>query len=261
MLKRTQMAFRSILAIAFMALGTSAHSSSNALKPGDVLAQEGDSGKWHVVRVLEVDTWPDGTKTAHCLTYEDTESKPTLDSIQSLTVRIWHAPIAEESFRTEWDLIGNSKISRNELKGFLEYLKINDFPRYIKVSGTDAKKLVRQANQHYQRANSLAEQGEKSSAIDEYGLAINIFPLFYEAIDNRAFTYMELGDYQSALRDFENSLEVYPEGVTAFFSKGECLLKLGRLLEAREVFSSGIKKFPAHSAMFSKYLDLANSER
>jgi len=260
-LKRTQMVFRSILTMVLVAFGNPAYSSSSALKPGDILTQKSDSGKWHVVRILEIDTWPDGTKTAHCLTYEDVKFKPKLENIQSLNVRIWHAPIAEESFRTGWDSIGNSKISPNELTGFFEYLKLTDFPRYIQASGTDAEKLISQANEHYQRANSLAEQGDKSNAINEYGLAISLFPLFYEAIDNRAFTYMELGDYQSALQDFESSLTVNPEGVTAYFSKGECLFKLGRLPEAREVFSSGVTKFPTHSAMFSKYLNLTNGER
>ena len=73
--------------------------------------------------------------------------------------------------------------------------------------------------------------------------AVDLFPLFYEAIDNRAFTYMELGKVAEALQDFETSLEVNPDGEAAFFSRGECLMKLGQLLAAEAVFQEGQTKF------------------
>jgi tetratricopeptide (TPR) repeat protein len=221
---------------------------------GDILSQQDRDGTWHTVKILEVDEFPDGTSTAHCLSYESSEAKPTMASVLKLGIRIWHAPILASSFASSWERIGNGAVANEELAGFVEYLKLTDFPRYLSVTGQDAGELVRKANEHYRLAITLGEQGKRNEAIAEYTVAVELFPLFYEAIDNRAFTYMELGKYQDALRDFELSLQVNPEGVTAFFSKGECLMKLGKLAEAGVMFDQGVTRFPEQRDLFSKFL-------
>ncbi len=224
------------------------------VKPGDLIVQRGNDG-WAVMKILSVDAWPDGTSVAHCLTYLPMPSKPTVESLKKANVRIWHAPINAGSFSTGWELIGNQAPSKDDLVGFIEYLKLTDFPRYISFTGQDSKEIVRKANEHYKRAYALGDQGRRKEAIAEYSEAIDIFPLFYEAIDNRAFTYMELGKFEEALRDFEQSFRVNPAGVTAFFSKGECLMKLGQLKAAESVFQEGLTRFPEQRAMFQKFLD------
>jgi tetratricopeptide (TPR) repeat protein len=165
------------------------------------------------------------------------------------------------SFGSGWERIANQPVSKEELVGFVEYLKLTDFPRYVSFTGQDSKQIVRKANEHYKRAYSLGEQGKRVEAIAEYSHAIDLFPLFYEAIDNRAFTYMELGKYKEALADFELSLRVNPNGMAAFFSKGECLLRLGQASAAEAIFSEGVTRFPEQRATFKKYLDLARSTR
>ena len=261
MRKRLQNFMRPFFAVILTLLGGHAVSAEviSALSPGDVITQQSDSGKWRVLKILKVDTWPDGARTVHCLTYDDSQLKVDLDSLKSLNVRVWHAPIDEKGFLSGWSLVGNKKVSREELRGFLEYLKLTDFPRYVKESGIDVNMLVAEANEHYRRAIALGEAGDSSGAISEYGLAVDLFPLFYEAIDNRAFTYMDIGNYEAALQGFEDSLRVNPDGMTAYFSKGECLLRLGRMSEAEQIFSAGIAKFPEQAEMFRKYLELTRS--
>jgi tetratricopeptide (TPR) repeat protein len=224
------------------------------VKPGDLLVQP-DGKNWVAVKILEVDSWPDGIVTAHCLTYQPLSSKPTIDSLQQVKVRVWHAPIAAGSFAKGWERIGNRPATQEELVGFVEYLKLTDFPRYISFTGHDSKEIVRKANEHYKRAYYLGEQGNRTEAIAEYSKAIDLFPLFYEALDNRAFTYMELGKLREALLDFEQSLKVNPNGMTAFFSKGECLMKLGDLTAAEAIFKEGQRRFPEQRATFTKYLE------
>src|SRR5262245_38852482 len=58
--------------------------------PGDIIAQQ-EGGSWHVVKILQVDSFPDGTSTAHCLSYNNSNSKPSATSIATLGVRVWHA--------------------------------------------------------------------------------------------------------------------------------------------------------------------------
>ena len=224
------------------------------IRPGDTLIQQAGDRMWRVVRIIEVDEAPDGGSTAHCLTYEPSYIKPTMASLPKLGIRVWHVPILAGSFLSGWERLGNQPITKDELRGFIEYLKHTNFQRYLLLTGQDAEKVVTKANGHYKKGNALGEQGKRNEAIDEYTAAVELFPLFYEAIDNRAFTYMELGKYEDALRDFELSLQVNPDGVSAFFSSGECLMKLGRLAEAEAIFEQGVTRFPEQRDLFSKFL-------
>ena len=230
------------------------------LRPGDLIVQQNEDG-WSAIKILAVDAWPDGTSAAHCLTYRSVADKPTVESLRRATVRIWHAPIDAGSFDEGWERIGNEAPSRDDLVGFVEYLKLTDFPRYLSFTGQDVDDVIRKANAHYQRAYSLGEQGKRVEAVAEYDKAIDLFPLFYEAIDNRAFTHMELGEFTEALHGFEQSLRVNPNGMAAFFSRGECLMKLGELASAEAVFREGQHRFPEQRAMFAEFLDRVRALR
>jgi len=227
--------------------------------PGDVIAQQ-EGSSWHVIKILQVDSFPDGTSTAHCLSYNDSKSKPSATSIATLGVRIWHAPILASSF-AGWERISNQTVTKEELAGFIEYLKHTNFARYITFTGQDLKAVIRRANEHFQRAYRLGEQGRRTEAIAEYTQAIDLVPRFYEAIDNRAFTYMDLGRYKDALEDFERSLDVNPNGFEAFFSKGECLLRLGEFSQAEAIFEEGLTRFPEQRTTFEKFRQIARAKR
>lgn len=243
--------------------GASPKMSQQSLKvaPGDVITQQDRSGSWHVIKILQVDSSPDGSLTAHCLSYNSSESKPTTASLATLGVRVWHAPIAASSFGNGWERIAGQAVSKDELVGFVEYLKLTDFPRYVAFTGQDSDQIVRKAIEHYKRAYHLGDRGQKAEAIAEYSQAVDLFPHFFEALDNRAFTLMELGKYKEALVDFEQSLRVNPSGVAAFFSKGECLLRLGQPAQAEAIFKEGVTRFPDNRANFEKYLQLARAAR
>ena len=228
------------------------------VKTGDLLVQH-DTNSWKAIKILAVDPWPDATAAAHCLIYSSLPSKPTAQSLHDATVYAWHAPTDAGSFDEEWDLIGNHPPSTDKLVGFFEYLKQTDFSRYVSVTGQDSQEIVRVANTHYKQAYVLGDQGQPAAAIAEYSRAIDLLPLFYEAIDNRAFTYMELGMIQEALQDLEQSLRVNPNGMTAFFYRGECLMKLGDLAVAEAIFQEGAHRFPKHQAMFVASLDLVRA--
>ncbi|QOF81454.1 tetratricopeptide repeat protein [Variovorax sp. 38R] len=231
------------------------------VKPGDLIATRDGQG-WRAVKILEVDQWPDGSAAAHCLNYKPMAKQPTLESIAHAEVLIWHAPIDAGSFGEEgWTLIGNRPPVEGELVGFLEYLKLTNFPRYLETTGKDAKEIIHQAKVHYLRANELCEKGQRHEGIAEYSAAIDLFPPFFEAIDNRAFTHMELGNFREALGDFEQSLRVNPDGEAAFFSRGECLMRLGELETAEAVFEEGLTRFPEKTTLFMDLLKQARGRR
>lgn len=228
--------------------------ASASLAPGDIIIQHKDRKGWCTIKILAIDEFDGYPPTAHCLTYEYTNDEPTLVALAGIGIRAWHVPIAADSFAQGWQKLGNQPPSHGELDGFTEYLKLTDFPRYLEFTGQDAGELVNRANAHYREGCALHDQGKRMEAMQEYERAVDLFPLFFEAIDNRAFALMELGLYDRALPCFQESLRVNPGGMAAFFSKGECLMRLGRLDEAEQVFAAGLDRFPDHRAHFQRFL-------
>ncbi|MCC7634327.1 tetratricopeptide repeat protein [Stenotrophomonas rhizophila] len=221
---------------------------------GDVLVSRRQDGDWMAVKILAVDAWPDEDDTLHCLVFQPTAQMPTAESFRSPDDHGCHGPISAAGFAEGWEVLCTSPVEDDDMVGFIEYLRMTDFRRYLEVTQQDGDALVAQANAHYQAALALDNDGMKLEAIDAYTQAIELFPLFFEAIDNRAFLHMELGDYATALSGFEDSLQVNPDGNSAFFSRGECLLRLGRLEEAQQVFEEGKQRFPEHQDMYIRYL-------
>lgn len=70
-----------------------------ALTPGDLIIREKKPG-WIIMKILALDSWPDGDTTAHCLTYESVLNKPDLASLETAKVKVWHAPIDAKNFNS-----------------------------------------------------------------------------------------------------------------------------------------------------------------
>lgn len=239
--------------------GTSASIAQNGtdirlrVKRGDILAQLNENDTWGIVKILQVDRLSENTQIAHSLIFNNTTSKPDLSSIETLAIYIYHAPIAAESYTNGWQVIGNLPPTETELSGFIEFLKYTNFVRYAEYTQQDTHAIISEANLNYNQANKLLDQGNRRGAISLYAKAFELFPLFFEAMDNSGFAYMELGNYENALNAFRTSLQVNPEGRKAFFSSGECLMALGRYSEALKIFEEGAVKFPQEKALFKQF--------
>jgi len=206
-----------------------------------------------------VDNLEDDSATAHCLTYQPCSRKPTVSLIKKLQVYLHHSPVDAAEFSQGWHLIGNTPSTISELSGFAEYLKRTDFKRYASITNQDIDALVAEANRYYQMGLVASQKRQFAEAIKWYSTAIEQFPQFFEAIDNRAFVHMDRGQYAKAIRDFQQSLQVNPTGVTAFFTMGECLMQLNRYDEASQVFEAGFTKFPDKKSLFADYYKKAVS--
>lgn len=239
--------------------GPRVESAATTLREGDVLVHHDEDG-WSTVKIIAVDRWPDGSGVAHCLMYVPTPDKPAPASLAGLRILALHAPIRASAF-DGWERIAGGAVTKGESAGFVEYLKRTDFRRYAKHTGQDYRQLISRANRHYASANALNEAGRRIEAIAEYDKAVDLFPLFFEAIDNRAFSLMELGRYREAFTGFEQSLDVNPKGVHAFFSKGECLMKLGELAAAEAIFLEGQTLFPERRQLFTEFLGKVRAMR
>lgn len=230
------------------------------MKEGDVLVSQNADDSWSAVKILAIDEWPDSSQVLHSMFYEPVPERPTMETVASLRVAVGHSPMAAQAYGVGWEVLCSAPVRDHELEGFHEYLKLTDFSRYVTATGQDMPALVSKAIEFYRRACAIGNDGERRAAIDLYTRAIDIFPLFHEAIDNRAFTYMELGDYAEALRGFEESLRANPTGNSAFFSRGECLMKLGMMNEAISVFEEGAARFPGHRDIYVRFLAQARED-
>ncbi|MGH8079908.1 MAG: tetratricopeptide repeat protein [Lysobacter sp.] len=231
------------------------------MKPGDYLIHRDEDGDWQTVYLLEVDRWPDGSEVFHCLSYAPVRERPSADALDALQVRIYHAPIDSAEFRAHWSVLHSRPVTDRDRLGFFEYLKHTDFPRYIEASGQDLSEVIARANAAYREGCALNEQAQPRQAIEHYTRAFELFPLFFEAIDNRAFSLMDLGEHVAALAGFEDSLRVNPQGEAALFSRGECLLKLGRYDEAEAAFREGAQRPGDNQALYRRFEQTARDQR
>jgi len=172
---------------------------SGSIDSGDIVTQRRTDGSWHVVKILAIDELEDNNATAHCLTYQPSGRKPTLSVINKLDVFLHHSPVDAAEFSRGWFRVGNTPSTISELSGFAEYLKRTDFQRYATVTNQNIEALVAEANRYYQLGLSASSNRQYAEAIECYSLAIDQFPLFFEAIDNRAFVHMDRGQYAQAI--------------------------------------------------------------
>ena len=206
---------------------------TDTYKEGDVIYIKTDDG-YHVNKILKVDE----QGTFHVLTYEPISRKPKEKDLKELTVSCYHAPIASLS---DSEFLTNIPVKEEDLEGYLEYLKMTDFKKYVEETGQDMDEIIERATEEFQRGNDLAEDGEFEEALLHYTETIQLFPLFYEALDNRGLTYMDLKKLDLAILDFNDSLEINPDGIVAAFSLGECFYKLGKFQKALEQFERSVE--------------------
>jgi len=200
---------------------------------GDIIYTK-TSGKLHLHKILAEDK---DFECYHVLTYEPVDSLPASDDIDHLTVFVYHSPFAKTAFAGA-SLLTKKQIIADDLIGYHEYLRQTQEPDYY----------LPIANGYYKAALKLTDEGEHYDAIDSYSKAIDLFPQFFEAIDNRAFCKMDLGLWSDAIEDFKLSLKQNPNSLLAEFSIGECYFKMGDYENAKYQFEIAHNIDPNHQA-------------
>lgn len=190
--------------------------------------------QYHIYKLLVFDKEFD---CYHVLSYEPVEALPSPENINDLEVAVYHSPIDKNGLK-DAKLLKTDKILSDDLIGYHEYLRQTQEPNYY----------IPIANEYYQAGLRLTDEKKHYDAIDSYSKAIDLFPNFFEAIDNRAFCKMDLGQWAEAIEDFQESLEVNPNSLLAEFSIGECYLKMGKYQKAKEQFEKAISIDPTHQA-------------
>lgn len=216
--------------------------SASTLKEGDIFYIRHDED-YHVLKLLVHEAQ---FETYHVLIYEPVRTLPTVAELADLQVSVYHSPFAKEAFK-EPIVIVNRPVTAADLIGYHEYLRQTRAPEdWIPI-----------ANGYYNTAYDLTDQNLHLEAIDFYSKSIDLFPQFYEAIDNRAFCKMDLGRWDEAISDFRLSLEQNPESILAEFSIGECHLKKQEYLQAKAQFEIALRIEPGN-ALVLEFLGKVN---
>lgn len=102
--------------------------SDKNFKEGDIIYTKAKDSKYDVYKILKIDDWPDESKVWHVLSYHTLDKIPTISDIKSLKPFIWHSPIS--SFNNTAVVIANRPVTKEDLFGYYEYLKLTDPHRY-----------------------------------------------------------------------------------------------------------------------------------
>ena len=209
-----------------------------AFKEGDIIYTQKE-GKYSPYKILRIETWPDHSKVWHIRIYKELDHQPTVMDIKKLKIFIGHVPIG--SLDKDAHFITNMPVTTEDLDGYYEYLKRTDYSKYAKETGQSVQDLVKKASYYFKKGNQLSDEKKFQEAITAYDQTIDIFPQFYEAIDNRGIARMDLALYEEASEDFKESLDTAPNMPTAQFSLGECYYRLGQYSEAQEELEKYLK--------------------
>jgi len=209
---------------------------------GDIFYTSIDN-EYHLNKLLVNDK---DFNTYHVLKYTPLKSLPQTSEIDNLEVFIYHSPFSKNAFNNPV-LLTNKQVKSNDLVGYHEYLRQTQDPNYY----------IPIANNYYQSGLHSTDKNNHIEAIDYYSKAIDLFPQFFEAIDNRAFCKMDLALWTDAIKDFKLSLQENPNSLLAEFSIGECHFKMGEFQKAKEHFEIANKIDPNNETP-KKFLDQVN---
>ena len=188
------------------------------------------NNQYHFYKVLKVDTDFD---TYHVLTYTPVNQLP--ETPAGLTVFAYHSPIDKNGFPNS-TRFGKAAVTDAELNGYHQYICVTH----------NMSLIIPEATRYFHEGYALTDQKKYEEAIQKYSVAVTLFPMLYEALDNRAFCKMDLARWEDAIEDFRLSLQVNPFSALAEFSIGECYMKMGSLDLAKEQFNKALSIEPDH---------------
>ncbi len=115
------------------------------------------------------------------------------------------------------------------------------------TSAIDAK--VYQARQlallHLGRANVYDFMGEKSKALADYNIAVEIAPDVAGIYFNRGVYFASQNDFDAALKDYDAALRLDPDLVPALYNRARIRTARGAFPEAVADYSHAIERQPA----------------
>jgi tetratricopeptide (TPR) repeat protein/TolB-like protein/predicted Ser/Thr protein kinase len=153
---------------------------------------------------------------------------------------------------------------KDRLRIEAEYAKKmeNDPEKAIGIIEERIRRFPREKESYLTMLNWKRGQGMYSEAI-EYGLeALELDPLYKDALNGMGYTYLDLNEYEKALEYFERYAAVSPDDPNPWDSMGDCLYRLGRIDDSKASYRKAFEKSPDFftSKMCLSYLYMMEGE-
>lgn len=223
--------------------------SIESVQEGDVLVTL-DGGTWSVQRVLKLDH--EGA-VVHLMVYPTMSTKPTIEEVRRSSPMVMHIPVMLSPGTLSGECIGNIPVEEGDLTGYTYYMEeVFGVHTNSKDEASDEmlEKMLESVSNAFKRANNHYEQKQYQEAIAAYNEVLELWPDYYEAIDNLGYVYMDIGQYDEAIALFKRSLAINSFGVTAHASLGDCHSQCGRYEEARLHYLDATRFEPEHRGLF-----------
>lgn len=186
--------------------------------------------KYYLVKVIDID---EENNIFHVSMYGPFDSVPENTPKNREKVFALHLPI--QDLKAD-NILGNMPVTGQELKGYSEFLKITNFKKYVEINNLKVEDIANEANAEFALGNEKYEQQNFKDAIYHFSNALNIYPGFFEAADNRGLSRMAMGELNEAIKDFEFSTMVNPDSHIAYSCIGECYYHLKDFKKSKEYF-------------------------
>lgn len=101
------------------------------------------------------------------------------------------------------------------------------------------------------RAVANVRLGETKAALEDYNRAVELFPEYPVAYNNRGNLLLALGQLKEAMKDFDRALLLAPSFAAAYSNRGNAKMKLGEPAAALADFTKAIELMPASAPPLS----------
>ncbi len=101
------------------------------------------------------------------------------------------------------------------------------------------------------RAVANVRLGETKAALEDYNRAVELFPEYPVAYNNRGNLLLALGKSDEATKDFDRALALAPGYAAAYSNRGNAKMKLGKSDQAIADFTKAIELMPASAPPLS----------
>lgn len=220
-----------------------------SIHEGDVFATL-ENGEWHVKRVLRMEN---GSATLHLMLYPPYPSRPSIGQVQRTEPFVLHVPVMYADGDYQGEYLGNIPVEERDMTGYNAYVEEmsagNDDTEHEHMH-VFTEETIKRISEAFDRANRHYDKRRYDEAILAYTEVLELWPDYYEALDNMGYVYMDIGQHDKAIELFHRSLEINPFGVTAHGSLGDCHLHCGRFEEARSHYRDAITFAPGHRRLY-----------
>lgn len=205
-----------------------------SFKEGDYFystdADDKGSPTFSIFRCLKIDT---EFNVAHVSLFDPLNNAPGPNDIGKLKIRAAHLPIDLDGF-DEPVVFAQKPVSKSELEGYYAYLKDADFLAWAEETGVDVEKLAAEAEKLFDKATKLADKGQYEEAAQLYYDCYEMFPVYFEALDNAGLCLLDAEQYEDAIGCFEESINVNDHTFMTDFSIAQCYHAMDDMENAEE---------------------------